>query len=177
MQSGKQSELACRCKSAAYWVVLVALLAIGIGLMISRRFNPPGNDNVTHRKPGDDIAPTSIETDTEHILTVAPDRFTLSTASTGQLTRYAIVRSLNTNEFRILRVTPPSPEIQISLTRFGGTFPGYRLELYPITATLSLHGKAVTIETDVAEQKEIKIPFYVMTNSIIRANPAERTPF
>lgn len=77
------------------------------------------------------------------------------------ITRYVVIRSRSKRTFKILKVEPPEPKIEVKLSPFGSG--SYRCELRNIIPSPNLNGSNIVITTDHEDAKEIVIPVRVVS--------------
>ncbi len=91
-------------------------------------------------------------------LVAAPPQLFLE-ASDGPISRFILISPGSTQTFKVLGVETPDPAITTQQMKFG--LAGVRIMINNIVAKPQLDGKVITITTDVAEMKEIRIPIHV----------------
>lgn len=93
-------------------------------------------------------------------LAISPRKILLSTMP-QPVTRYIVISSGAINQFKIERVITPLKTIHAEVKPIGNL--GYRIRLTNIVASDDLKGKEVKIVTDAPHEKEILIPFELMS--------------
>lgn len=82
-------------------------------------------------------------------------------AQDEQLTRYLAVRSRSKTPFTILETTLPDPDINVEIAPLGDY--GYRIMMRNILPDEDIDGQYIVIRTDSEENKEITVPFRLVT--------------
>lgn len=93
-------------------------------------------------------------------LAVAPKAITLMGGNPNPVTRYVVVRPGAVRNFEVTGVTPPSADMRVTVLTMPNQ--GYRIQLMNVVATPELHGKSLRIETNLADEPYLEVPFEII---------------
>ena len=88
-----------------------------------------------------------------------PDELWLASATTQSVSRLLMVQSSRKQNFKIVRVDPPLPDMDVIVR--ATLFKGYRIELSNLRPLRELNGRTLTITTDCATMPELTVPFRI----------------
>ena len=88
-----------------------------------------------------------------------PDELWLANDTTQSVSRLLMVQSSRKQNFRIVRVDPPLPDMDVTVR--ATLFKGCRIELRNLRPMRELNGRALTIITDCATMPELTVPFRI----------------
>lgn len=88
-----------------------------------------------------------------------PDELWLASDTTQSVSRLLMVQSSRKQKFKIVRVDPPLPGVDVTVR--ATLFKGYRVELRNVYPTMALDGKSLVITTDCATMPELTVPFRI----------------
>ncbi|MDP2990115.1 MAG: DUF1573 domain-containing protein [Kiritimatiellota bacterium] len=88
-----------------------------------------------------------------------PDELWLASDTTQSVSRLLMVQSSRKQNFKIVRVEPPLPGVEVTVR--STLFKGYRIELKNLQPLRELNGRALIIITDCATMPEIIVPFRI----------------
>ena len=143
----------------------------GISHRVTIRTVPPLPFGVTHGKiqiftdradyPQIDIPAVAIVSSD---IVVVPQEIVLDEAvqNPRPVTRSVAIRSRSRRIFKILRIVPPQPEIEVKVHHLRGDV--YRCDLENIMPFPDIDGKNIVITTDHEDAREILIPIRVVSN-------------
>jgi hypothetical protein len=88
-----------------------------------------------------------------------PDELWLASDTTQSVSRLLMVQSSRKHNFKIVRVDPPLPNMDVTVR--ATLFRGYRIELRNLRPLPELNGRTLTIITDCATMPKLIIPFRI----------------
>lgn len=90
-----------------------------------------------------------------------PDELWLASNTTQSVSRLLMVQSSRKQNFKIVRVDPPLPDMDVTVR--ATLFKGTRIELRNLRPLPELNGRTLTIITDCATMPELTVPFRIGT--------------